>query len=65
MPLYEIEDANARWHTIVVRAADEAEACEVGERLRRQYIDPHEPVAVTAKLLDPDGPPAVLIDDPS
>jgi hypothetical protein len=54
---------DAPYLTLVVRAYDENEARRIGRDVAGEYLD-HKP-QVTVGWIDPDGPPGVIVEDPS
>lgn len=55
--------AEARWMTIVVRAADATRAIKLATAAAREYKEPDEDLTVTVELLDPRGPEGVVLVD--
>jgi hypothetical protein len=61
--IFEAVEPKSDWFTMVVRAPSEQEAEELARETFAEYLQ--EVGSVELKHLDPDGPPGVLIEDPS
>lgn len=58
MPIFSVQDDARPWITLVVRAADVDQALILGTGVLAEYGPTG---TITAELLDPNGPPAVLL----
>lgn len=62
--IYRVEVRGADWLTLVVRAADEKEAEQIGGNCGREYLD-KDFMGVSVVALHSEGPPGVLVEDAS
>lgn len=59
--IWRVDIAGAPWATVVVRAATEVEALELGRGVAETYTDSRDGVSV--EQIDEHGPAGVLIED--
>jgi len=63
--IFEAIEPKRDWFTMVVRAPTEQEAQVLARAAFAEYADESELGEITLKHLDPNGPPGILIEDPS